>query len=1596
MKPISLSRLALFPLVAIVISLSSHSFGDSAAWNGSVDAHWHDVNNWEGPPAAVPGASDTATFSGAGSGQTTVDLGLGVTLKTLLFDTADAAAYTLGAGAAGEQSLALSSGGSVTVNAAVANDQTVAATLALGGAASFTVNAASNSLTLAAPVTGTGSLTKLGVGYLYLDQDSTFSGGVTLGNGTTANTSTSGVATANSGGYVVLGHNNALGTGSVTAKGAQLWAGVPGLVIPNTFLTANSSIRFGGTNDLTLAGSFSLDASRDFGNYSLTATLTMAGPFNLGSYSASFKAIDGAVANGTTLITGTVSGSGGLTVDVSYDNGRVMLAGDNTYTGNTAVNGGMLSVLHTNATGTTGSLTLGNTDAKLELGDGIVFTRELTVSNTGNNKVLRAALGATAEYAGAVTVNETVGGNFDLTSDAGSTLTLSGGIVSTNGAGVTKLGEGTVILTGSNTVTDTFVLGNGTSNLSGTDTATASSGGFLVICHSNAFGLATLDFKGTQIRAGVPGLVIDNPLLIDQGAIRFSGTNDLELTGDASLVNGSNRGFGNYSGRSQLTFRGALTTTNGWALQPQANNDATTNGTTRFLGPVIGGGKFEVDGNYDNGLVVLGGANSFTGTTTVSAGTLRLDYSEQDNSKLADAASLTLANATLELVGGTHLEQVASTAVSGNVLVTRGSGAATLALGDLAVSGALRLSGDDVASTTSPNVNGLLPGVFVAAPGVTLWAANSGVSDGGSGYLIRTSDGSPSGVDRLGGVVPDDVTLNVRIANGGVSGNVTLADASNEVNAVTMDASDGPATLDMSGAVFNAGSGILQAGTSGGLTVGTAAGEGVLTAGGADMGSPATLVLANDSAANPLVILSSIQNNGSATVGLTKSGSGTVILSATNTYSGGTCISAGTLQLDNGGNAAQLGAGTIRNDGQLAFARGTGAGDLTLGNAIHGSGSVAQNGAAGTRVILQGTTSSFSGGSTISGNILRGEDTNGDTQFLQLGTGPVTLNGGTLELRSNGGADDVTIITGDGVTGNSVVMTASSTLDVARYNGTTRVRDTFHLGGLMIGNQSLSFAAANKYRAAFAGAVTLSGNATFSPNANDTLSWLALNGPVGEDGTPRSVYKTGIGSLVLAGDNTYSGGTTLGNLTANTAGPASTTATANSGGFVLLAHNNALGTGLVLERGCQIQALVPGLEIPNDVVITNGGFRFGGTNALAFSGTFTLISAARDIANYTGNQRLTLNNIELNGQNATFVGTAGAAANGDTCVLGCISNSKGTGGVYAKTAFVNGRLILAGANTYATGTFIESQGTLQLGDGGTTGSLNPSSDISNSGTLIFNHSDTLTQGVDFDGVLSGTGTVAAAGSGIVVLTGANTYTGPTVINPGATLQLGNGGTAGSLSLASPILADGTLAVNRSDTVTQGTHFDAVVDGAGGVLQAGSGTLVLTGANTYTGLTAVTSGTLLVNGGQSLATGPATVAAGAVLGGTGVCGSAGTVAAGGILSPGTAGVGTLTLGSLTLQQGAVYRWDVASAANDTVDVTGDLMLPDGFTLNVNRLEPGALRQKVLFTYGGSYIGPEAAEVTTTGGATTPYRTLHDAANTRILLEAIQTGTLITVQ
>ena len=220
-------------------------------------------------------------------------------------------------------------------------------------------------------------------------------------------------------------------------------------------------------------------------------------------------------------------------------------------------------------------------------------------------------------------------------------------------------------------------------------------------------------------------------------------------------------------------------------------------------------------------------------------------------------------------------------------------------------------------------------------------------------------------------------------------------------------------------------------------------------------------------------------------------------------------------------------------------------------------------------------------------------------------------------------------------------------------------------------------------------------------------------------------------------------------------------------------------------------------------------------------------------------------------------------------------------------------------------------------------------------TLVMG-SNSLTLGKDvetntsFSGVISGSGGLTKVGSSTQSLSGENTYTGGTTIS-GGILSIGTNSTNGSI--AGAIVNNAGLVFNRTNNIT---HSD-VISGSGTLDKQGAGTLTLSGANTYSGTTTVSVGTLSVNG--STAGGAVSVSSGATLAGSGTVGGATTINSGAFHSPGNSpGVQTFTNG-LTYSNGSTFVWELTGntdsgrgIAFDGVNVSGGLLTIDSGVTN----------------------------------------------------------------
>jgi autotransporter-associated beta strand protein len=242
----------------------------------------------------------------------------------------------------------------------------------------------------------------------------------------------------------------------------------------------------------------------------------------------------------------------------------------------------------------------------------------------------------------------------------------------------------------------------------------------------------------------------------------------------------------------------------------------------------------------------------------------------------------------------------------------------------------------------------------------------------------------------------------------------------------------------------------------------------------------------------------------------------------------------------------------------------------------------------------------------------------------------------------------------------------------------------------------------------------------------------------------------------------------------------------------------------------------------------------------------------------------------------------------------------------------SGDVTLTGGCTYTGGTFIGDNG-LIVGDGATSGSITGNVIFTNSTqgpndntrSLTFYRGDDITFSgnivTNFSSAQNNRGRVQQNGSGVLTLTGNNTYDSGTVISAG-TLQVGNGGTSGSIGTGG-VTDNGTLAWNRSDNTT----YSGAITGTGYFVKLGAGTLTLANTNlSYSGFTTLSNGTLIVSGQFA----PSTVGIGGndliIGGGTLIPGGANTV------------VTNVVAGSLIMNAGTIqFTLNKSLAASNTV-------------------------------------------------------------------------------
>ena len=377
--------------------------------------------------------------------------------------------------------------------------------------------------------------------------------------------------------------------------------------------------------------------------------------------------------------------------------------------------------------------------------------------------------------------------------------------------------------------------------------------------------------------------------------------------------------------------------------------------------------------------------------------------------------------------------------------------------------------------------------------------------------------------------------------------------------------------------------------------------------------------------------------------------------------------------------------------------------------------------------------------------------------------------------------------------------------------------------------------------------IGLAASQTWTVNAGAALT---VSGVITDFGAGNSLTKDGAGTLQLSGANTFLGGLVIkaGTVVDNTA---------NGAGFsnvssLTLGDTGGSTTPAVLNFNFSVGALtsvtpinvVGNGQAQTDMIKWDAGCAYSLTHSgaitLGNNATLTVDHASptsndgHDVTfsgNVSGSGNLVIGN-EGNGITSrvifsgTSVNNSGSITNNGTGnVPTTISGNIGLSVTGVTQNSANSKLILSGANLY-TGPTTITLGTLQIGNAGTTGSLLPSSAITDNGTLMFNRTNTVTQGIDFASAISGTGGLTQAGSGTLILSGTNTYNGPTLVNAGV-LQYNNVGAIAGTSLTRNIY------YGYNCTVAAGYAIDQTF--LGRLDPSSTGTVALGGVNSSNNL-----------------------------------------------------------------------------------------------------------------------------------------------------------------
>jgi len=1187
--------------------------------------------------------------------------------------------------------------------------------------------------------------------------------------------------------------------------------------------------------------------------------------------------------NQTTAYSGILSGSGALT---KIGTGTLTLSGSESYTGATKINAGTLKI-DAGAGGAlpaSSPLTMNggtfNHDNTTALGAKNPGLGALTLSLGENNLILtRTALQPVALTFSSLAARPVgVIGNFAYGGTPGTLGTDS--VINLTGAAAGFMSQGFFYNGGSASADFAWMNGAGT-YVRGINYGTDS--------NSESINASTAAFTPGQLYEKIGGAgAITSQTTQTITSLAISNANDLTLAGGATLtVNGILKS-GNAAGGS-ITGGAGIQAASGSELVVRTDQAGDT---LTIATPILANGASSLT-KSGAGTLTLSGSLLYSGTTYVDAGTLSISgtnlYSGPTAIRaggtlaLSSSGNLTLSGAiggagTLAMMGSGTLTLGAVSTLTGTVSVSAG----TVKLPSMTVGFSSFINGGTLDVTNALWGNNTVTfginGGTLQAGGANFYAPSTATMS------IVTTAGAPT-AQFLGTQM---LNLNGSTVNFITSSDLNLTDPIRSGGTVNKS---GTGTLIVSGAAANeAYSLFLNAGTvraNNANALGSSSATGAITFVGGrlqyNVASPTDWSSRIKNSTGAISVDTNGQNiawsgtlDSTNTGGLVKSGSGSLTLSAPNSFSGGVTVNSGTLVA---GNASALGSTT----GALSINGGVlnlGGYSITVGALSGSSGTTITTGtAAGTATL---TTSIGSGASIYAGVIA--DNGSGLVALVKNGAGTLTLSG------SNSYSGGTVINAGVLAVSSSTALPGWSTAGRLTVNGgaVLSVGNAFSDGDIT----TLLTTGSNIRAGAAIGFDTSAGDRTFAASLADTAQ-----GSLG-------MVKTGGNSLTLSASNSFTGGLTLtsGSLAVSGAG----TLGATSGSLTI--------TGAVLDLGATSQMV--GAVALSGGVIQNGSLSAGSyaiqsgtvSAALAGSGTLSMSGALllTGANTYTGATTIASGTLTIGGAGDLGGGSySGILSNAGALIFNSSAAQTLSGiisGIGPVTQSGSGTLTFSGNNNY-TGGLTVSSGSLAIGgvgklgaasgalavNGGvldlgstsqTAGAVTIGGGVIQSGTLT-GSSYSVTGGA-VSATLAGNASLTKSGTATLTLSGPNTYSGTNTISAGTLAISGagklgaasspltvNGGvldlgstsqTAGAVTIGGGVIQSGTL-TGSSYSATSGA-VSASLAGSGALTKTGAGTLTLSGPNSYSGATTVSGGVLtLANLSGTNTIGAVTVAGG---------------------------------------------------------------------------------------------------------------------------------------